>query len=537
MNPRVGVVLVLLAICSISLSDSTAQEKNQDAKAMFNRGIAALNGTKIPEARAIFEELVEKYPNYYRAHDFLWETIGRMENVESRRTAVLRSLRTFEEVPNQLRTEEFYDAAVKGYGILQDTERVAALKKEAISKFPRSILAQSELLDSSEQEKDPIKAAAILRNYLDTFDENTSWTRIAALRRFELISKNPDLFDAKALLAAADEYERLAKRFMTDSGSVPLYIIALQQIAQAFQDVDPEKSLSFAQKGLALVQEAWAKTDQLDEQQRIIFWPIMIKAFRNLKTWPAVRKICEALVIELESGSLDPSLATRLSEPEIRRDYAVALEQTGEIEQAREQMAWAVSLKKDLNKEMDSFTARHPLSAQEETRFKASLSSKRARVSNILDGQVRRQLLKSETRKPAPDFKLKNLEGKYVGLADFRGKTLILGFWATWCGPCLDELKEYEIAYNRYKTDPAISFAAISIDTDKSLVAPFAKKNSYHFPILLSNGKIEEPYNTAAIPKLYVIDGTGQIRFLFEGYLKDGYFLKKLNWMIAAAMK
>jgi peroxiredoxin len=113
---------------------------------------------------------------------------------------------------------------------------------------------------------------------------------------------------------------------------------------------------------------------------------------------------------------------------------------------------------------------------------------------------------------------------------------VILDFWATTCGPCIIELGVLQKAYAaRYGADPKVEFVAISTDTDKPLVAPFAEKHGYTFPVLLTDGTIETPYGCeTTIPQLYVIDPEGRIRFHHEGYLADG-FLERLDWMIEAA--
>lgn len=63
------------------------------------------------------------------------------------------------------------------------------------------------------------------------------------------------------------------------------------------------------------------------------------------------------------------------------------------------------------------------------------------------------------------------------------------------------------------------------------------KKNGCHLPILLSDGSVEARYKTPSIPQWYVIDASGRVCFLLDGYTKEGYFLKKLNWMITTALK
>jgi hypothetical protein len=76
------------------------------------------------------------------------------------------------------------------------------------------------------------------------------------------------------------------------------------------------------------------------------------------------------------------------------------------------------------------------------------------------------------------------------------------------------------------------------MDTDRSLVAPHAKKHGYPFPVLLSDGTVEKPYDTASgIPKLYIVDARGNIRFTVEGYNIVVDSVPALGWMIEAAKR
>jgi peroxiredoxin len=147
---------------------------------------------------------------------------------------------------------------------------------------------------------------------------------------------------------------------------------------------------------------------------------------------------------------------------------------------------------------------------------------------------------------PAPDFTLKDTEGKSVSLSDFKGKILVIDFWATWCVPCKKSFPEMQMAINHYKNDPGVKF--IFIDTwEKSanymqLVKKFMADNPYTFKILFDEmgpqGIMNEVYNkyeVNGIPTKFIIDSKGIICFEM-GYLEkspeDG--AKQISDMIEA---
>ena len=114
---------------------------------------------------------------------------------------------------------------------------------------------------------------------------------------------------------------------------------------------------------------------------------------------------------------------------------------------------------------------------------------------------------------------------------------MVLDFFATWCGPCVAELKELKKAWlERYHDRDAIVFLLISVDAEKDKVAPFTEKHGLPFAVLYADGKVDGEYLTGrGIPELYVIDRQGRIRFQVTGF--DGaHFHEHLDWMIEAAL-
>ena len=113
---------------------------------------------------------------------------------------------------------------------------------------------------------------------------------------------------------------------------------------------------------------------------------------------------------------------------------------------------------------------------------------------------------------PAPDFSLRDLEGKVVSLSDFRGKLVLLNIWATWCRPCVDEMPSIERLYNRFKKEDFMVLA-VSIDTQgKKVVDPFMNIHNLDFKALLdTKGSIQNIYRTTGVPESFIIDKNGII--------------------------
>lgn len=131
---------------------------------------------------------------------------------------------------------------------------------------------------------------------------------------------------------------------------------------------------------------------------------------------------------------------------------------------------------------------------------------------------------KTET-KPAPAFTLQDLNGKNVSLSDFKGKVVILDFWATWCAPCVQEIPHFIELYNQYK-DKGFAMVGISLDqADISVVKSFVQKLKVNYPIMMGDGKVDKAYGEIlSIPTTFVIDPAGNIRQKYIGYHDKAVF-------------
>ncbi len=112
----------------------------------------------------------------------------------------------------------------------------------------------------------------------------------------------------------------------------------------------------------------------------------------------------------------------------------------------------------------------------------------------------------------APDFSLKSVDGKMVKLSDYKGKVVIIDFWATWCGPCRKGIPDIISIQNDYKNDVVI--IGISLDGEKTLkdVPGFVKDYGINYPIVYGDEKVVAAYGgIEGIPTAFVVDKKGNV--------------------------
>jgi peroxiredoxin len=114
--------------------------------------------------------------------------------------------------------------------------------------------------------------------------------------------------------------------------------------------------------------------------------------------------------------------------------------------------------------------------------------------------------------KQAPEFELKNLEGKTVRLADYRGKAVLINFWATWCGPCKIEMPWFVEFQKQYESQ-GLEIVGIALD-DSSVdtIAKFAKQMNVNYAVLLGKDSVGDAYGGVdGMPTSFYIDRTGKV--------------------------
>jgi peroxiredoxin len=128
----------------------------------------------------------------------------------------------------------------------------------------------------------------------------------------------------------------------------------------------------------------------------------------------------------------------------------------------------------------------------------------------------------------APDFALKSSTGENLRLSEYRGDVVMINFWATWCGPCRQEMPLLDELYGRYQR-VGFNLLGVNIDDDSRRAMQMIDELGVSFPVLFDSRKeVSELYDVEAMPVTVLVDREGTIRYIHHGY-KPGYEEKYLN--------
>ena len=132
------------------------------------------------------------------------------------------------------------------------------------------------------------------------------------------------------------------------------------------------------------------------------------------------------------------------------------------------------------------------------------------------------------TGKPAPDFALKSSTGENLRLSEYRGDVVMINFWATWCGPCRQEMPLLDQLYTRYER-VGFNLLGVNIDDDSNRAMDMIRELGVNFPVLFDARKeVSKLYDVDAMPVTVLVDREGNVRYVHQGY-KPGYEEKYLD--------
>ncbi len=141
-------------------------------------------------------------------------------------------------------------------------------------------------------------------------------------------------------------------------------------------------------------------------------------------------------------------------------------------------------------------------------------------------------------RRPAPEFALKDADGKTVRLSDYKGKVVLLNFWATWCGPCKIEIPWFGELEQKYR-DRGFAVLGVSMDEEGwDVVKPFTAELHVNYRVLLGNDETAQLYGGVdSLPTTFVIDQEGRIVSVHLGLVSKSNYEDEIEQLLAAASR
>jgi thiol-disulfide isomerase/thioredoxin len=135
---------------------------------------------------------------------------------------------------------------------------------------------------------------------------------------------------------------------------------------------------------------------------------------------------------------------------------------------------------------------------------------------------------------PAPGFTLESTGGQPVSLAQFKGDVVMINFWASWCGPCRQEMPLLQSIYQKYK-DMGFTLIGVNVEPDAKTANAWLKATPVSYPVLYDpQSKVSQLYQVQAMPTTVIIDRAGTVRYIHRGYVPgdENVYLNSIRALI-----
>ncbi|MBD0830542.1 TlpA disulfide reductase family protein [Aestuariibaculum sediminum] len=432
-------------------------------------------------------------------------------------SSVKKASEITQEQLNQLNTEEAsktiklllkskdegdYKKVVAYYSSKKNKEKVTEVKDDAVDKFPNGYYASLRATSVMNAETNPEEKVRLLDDMKKRFPSKYMNSAYYSMVRFQV--DNGNLNEAIGYQQAMEEsnvFRYLALDVISGEA-------AKSDIDLDITDLLESELSKYNKNKETWGNQAWNKDNQIFKRVK---YNLAIAQFQQGNKAEAVNIIHELKSMSSDAfGSQNLNYATMLAKCEVYEEAVPVLEQA--VIKGRPRTDTKYYLQKAYE-------------AKGKSNFKVYYNGLMKEMNEDILSHVKEIVI----NEPAPKFVIKDVNGNEVTNKDLKGKTLVIDFWATWCGPCKASFPGMQAAANKFKDDESVMFLFVhTFEKSKNALEEainYLKDNNYDFDLYMDYRNAETRSNQAAaafevrgIPTKVVIDPSGNLRFKVVGF-------------------
>ncbi len=477
----------------------------------------------INAAMSIIKEDLESYPELKANWELPYLQLAYKNDKEEAKKLIDQYAASLGKKSNV--SEKEYTSVLQFYSMIGEEAKVDSIKAEALAKFPKGSTANYEMIEQFKQEDDLDKKAEIFKKYSEANIKSGNLGDYMAGTLARNYYQQKDMANFDKYLSKVEDKARRASTL--NNLAWPL--------AESGENLDEAEKMS--KKSLELITDLQKNLDDKPEFYTKNQYDKSLKSSYSMyaDTYAYILfkqgKIKEAIAYQEKTHDRDTEGNQRYIE------YLIADNQFETVKDKAESFIKSGHANEKIKEAYrTTYLKLNPSATDVEENIIAF--EKEAYATQV--AEIEKTILDEE----APTFTLKDMKGKDVSLASLKGKTVILDFWATWCGPCIASFPGMQEVVTKYKNDDKV--VLLFVDTfergpnREKMVEDFIKSNKYDFHVVydaeLDGGNAFEvagKYNITGIPTKVIIGPDGRMKFKSVGYSgSNEKLVKEMDIMI-----